>query len=275
MADLKISALTASTTPLAGTEVLPIVQSSTTKQVSVANLTAGRTVATGPLNVSGDETITGAVRAQLKMYGNFAGGTDIGKIQFYNAASEFLAQISVNNTTGAAGDTSYMELWVESAGTAKKVITLESNQNATLAAGNLVIGTSGKGIDFSATPGTGTSELLADYEEGTWTPTLSVYAGAFGSYTSSGTYTKVGRLVTLDFTFTIVLAGTAVGVIVMSGQPFSSTAGSTAGSIAETSNLVSGLIYPSGTTSFTIAKYDGNSPIATGNIWAGSITYRV
>jgi hypothetical protein len=44
MADTKISALPASTTPLAGTEVLPIVQSSTTKQVSVANLTAGRAV---------------------------------------------------------------------------------------------------------------------------------------------------------------------------------------------------------------------------------------
>ena len=44
MADLKISALPASTTPLAGTEVLPIVQSSTTKQVSIANLTAGRAI---------------------------------------------------------------------------------------------------------------------------------------------------------------------------------------------------------------------------------------
>jgi hypothetical protein len=44
MADLKISALPASTTPLAGTEVLPIVQNSTTKQVTVANLTAGRAV---------------------------------------------------------------------------------------------------------------------------------------------------------------------------------------------------------------------------------------
>lgn len=49
MADLKISALTASTTPLAGTEVLPIVQSSTTKQVSVANLTAGRAVSAASL----------------------------------------------------------------------------------------------------------------------------------------------------------------------------------------------------------------------------------
>jgi hypothetical protein len=44
MADSKISALPASTTPLAGTEVLPIVQSSTTKQVSIANLTAGRAI---------------------------------------------------------------------------------------------------------------------------------------------------------------------------------------------------------------------------------------
>jgi len=44
MADQKISALTGATTPLAGTEVLPIVQSSATVKVSVANLTAGRDV---------------------------------------------------------------------------------------------------------------------------------------------------------------------------------------------------------------------------------------
>lgn len=44
MADVKISVLPASTTPLAGTEVLPIVQSGVTKQVSVANLTAGRAI---------------------------------------------------------------------------------------------------------------------------------------------------------------------------------------------------------------------------------------
>ncbi len=53
MADVKISALPASTTPLAGTEVLPIVQSSTTKQVSVANLTAGRAVSAASLAATG------------------------------------------------------------------------------------------------------------------------------------------------------------------------------------------------------------------------------
>ena len=70
MADVKISGLPASTTPLAGTEVLPIVQSGVTKQVSVANLTAGRAIGatnatfTGALNVTptwnaGATTFTG------------------------------------------------------------------------------------------------------------------------------------------------------------------------------------------------------------------------
>jgi hypothetical protein len=42
MADTKISQLTAASTPLAGTEVLPIVQSGSTVKVSAANVTAGR-----------------------------------------------------------------------------------------------------------------------------------------------------------------------------------------------------------------------------------------
>jgi len=58
MADTKISGLPASTVPLAGTEVLPIVQSSTTKQVSVANLTAGRAVDTLNLSTSGSTSTT-------------------------------------------------------------------------------------------------------------------------------------------------------------------------------------------------------------------------
>jgi hypothetical protein len=53
MADVKISALPASTTPLAGTEVLPVVQSGVTKQVSVANLTAGRAVSASALTAFG------------------------------------------------------------------------------------------------------------------------------------------------------------------------------------------------------------------------------
>lgn len=52
MADVKISALPAATTPLAGTEVLPIVQSATTTQVSIANVTAGRAVSASSLTLT-------------------------------------------------------------------------------------------------------------------------------------------------------------------------------------------------------------------------------
>lgn len=52
MADLKISQLPAATTPVAGTEVLPIVQSGTTSQVSIANLTAGRSMAASDITVT-------------------------------------------------------------------------------------------------------------------------------------------------------------------------------------------------------------------------------
>lgn len=44
MADLKISQLSSATTPLAGTETLPVVQSGSTKKVAVSDLTAGRDV---------------------------------------------------------------------------------------------------------------------------------------------------------------------------------------------------------------------------------------
>jgi len=52
MADLKISQLPAATTPVAGTEVLPIVQTGTTSKVSIADLTAGRSIAASAITVT-------------------------------------------------------------------------------------------------------------------------------------------------------------------------------------------------------------------------------
>ena len=93
----------------------------------------------------------------------------------------------------------------------------------TLSTGNLVIGTSGKGIDFSATPGTGTSELLNDYEEGTWTPTDASGAGlTFAA--ASGTYTKIGRQVTLTWSIVYPVTGD-ISPAVLGGLPFTASAG--------------------------------------------------
>jgi len=120
MADKKISALTGATTPLAGTEVLPIVQSGATVKVAVSDLTAGRAISATQL---------------------------------------------------------------------------------TLTTGNVIVA-NGQGIDFSATPGTGTSELLADYEEGTWTPVPTGVVVNSGTPVWAGTYTKVGRTVTATWILT-------------------------------------------------------------------------
>ena len=72
--------------------------------------------------------------------------------------------------------------------------------------GNLVIGTAGKGIDFSATGGpTSEDEVLEDYERGTWNPGFTFGGNnANWSWTSEGHYEKIGNVVTcigmLDFT---------------------------------------------------------------------------
>jgi len=73
--------------------------------------------------------------------------------------------------------------------------------DVTLSTGNLVIGTAGKGIDFTATSGAGTSELFDDYEVGVFTPNQGGGLTVVGSFSSAGYYTKVGNLVTVTATF--------------------------------------------------------------------------
>lgn len=71
----------------------------------------------------------------------------------------------------------------------------------TIVDGNLIIGTAGKGIDFSASSHAAgmTSELLNDYEEGTWTP-IARTGWTSVTYTNQiGKYTKVGNIVTAWF----------------------------------------------------------------------------
>jgi hypothetical protein len=94
--------------------------------------------------------------------------------------------------------------------------------DVTIANGNLVIGTAGKGIDFSATANGGVStpsELLDDYEEGTWTPTN--VNGLDG--VSSGTYTKIGNMV--HVTGYVKNDGSGDSSATFGGLPFPEAAG--------------------------------------------------
>jgi hypothetical protein len=89
--------------------------------------------------------------------------------------------------------------------------------------GNLKMN-SGNGIDFSATSGTGTSELLNDYEEGTWTPAFSGGDYTFTYNKQKGSYTKIGNRVYVDMVLyvhpTTAPSGSTDGNLSVTGLPY-------------------------------------------------------
>ena len=113
--------------------------------------------------------------------------------------------------------------------------------NVTLSTGNLVIGTAGKGIDFSATTsgsGTMTSELLADYEEGTFTATLTGTTTAPTTpVTTTAIYTKIGRQVTIELSFLNVTTTGASGNLRVTGLPFAAGSANALGVCAVNVNI--------------------------------------
>jgi hypothetical protein len=277
MADKKISALTGATTPLAGTEVLPIVQSGATVKVAVSDLTAGRAVAA--LSMTLTSTDAGATAAPLldlyrdsatpaasdtlgeiefngedsagnkQTYGVIHGSilsptstAEQGQLHFETATAGALTEKMIIGTTnlvineiGAVfnvrieGDTD-ANLFCTDATNSRVGVGLINPTEKLEVVGNIklsgnVIPASGFGIDFAATAGTGTSELLADYEEGTFTPTFT--CGTPGNLsitydTRTGTYTKIGRQVTVfvNLAFSAFTHTTASGIVLISGLPF-------------------------------------------------------
>jgi hypothetical protein len=166
----------------------------------------------GDLEVTGTSKLTGNVGIgkssgvqSLEVQGEalFGSGTDGIKLTY-----------SGGNSTGII-DTGYTSTGLEfRVGNVKKVILNSS--------GNLEMN-SGSGIDFSATSGTGTSELFDDYEEGTWTPVLT-FGGASVGITYShqtGLYTKIGNVVKFELRIRISSKGTSTGNAVITGLPFS------------------------------------------------------
>jgi hypothetical protein len=134
---------------------------------------------------------------------------------------------AIGSVGGYATD-GYIGFWANGAPAAPQAIlfpsggfsignTTDPGAGALRISDNLVIATSGKGIDFSATPGTGTSELLADYEEGTWTPTLP-NGGTLGL--QSALYTKVGRQVTVTFYVNAIAPTNNGSNFLIGGLPF-------------------------------------------------------
>ena len=115
------------------------------------------------------------------------------------------------------GDSNELELGSYSSSNSSRDIFLQiaSNGNITANTGNLVIGTAGKGIDYSAQSGAAAgmaSELLDHYEEGTFTPTFGASNGTStaGYSTQSGKYTRIGNIVHVQIRITLSSLSTNV-----------------------------------------------------------------
>jgi hypothetical protein len=176
MADLKISQLPAATVPLAGTEVLPIVQSGATKQVSVDNLTTGKAVSATSLTattvtattVNGTTFDTNIAAAGVTLAGTTlaADGTD--------------TNISITLTPKGSGVVTTAASYSDAAGKLRAIPQSGSAKTTsyTLAVTDvgefIEIGTSGAIVVPDATFSAGDAVVLFNNTSGDITITLSI-----------------------------------------------------------------------------------------------------
>ena len=102
-------------------------------------------------------------------------------------------------------------------------IDSSGNLDMTNGGGNIILA-NGAGIDFSATAnssGTMSSELLDDYEEGSWTPVIkgSTIEGTVSYTVRVAKYVKVGKVVHIQ-AYIDYNSGTGTGNLVIEGLPF-------------------------------------------------------
>ena len=91
----------------------------------------------------------------------------------------------------------------------------------TIGVGNATPSTSGAGITFPANASASSNaNTLDDYEEGTFTPSMSPTTGSWTTSSTTGQYVKVGRTVTVFMSLTITTVGTGSGFIAIGNYPF-------------------------------------------------------
>lgn len=179
MSDVKISALPSATTPVAGTEVLPIVQSGVTRKLSIDNLIPKQvrsSATTGLLQVSGPGA--GTTRTMTTPDANFTVArtdaaqtfTGVQTMTDPNLISSINAQTGVTYTLAAADIGKVVTLSNGSAIT----LTIDTNTNVPITtgssvtlvqygAGQVTVAGAG-GVTLRATPG---AKLRAQYSTAT------------------------------------------------------------------------------------------------------------
>jgi hypothetical protein len=120
--------------------------------------------------------------------------------------------------------------WTSATGTGSVALASLPTFSTTIGVGGATASASGSGISFPATQSASSdANTLDDYEEGTWTPTLTFSGGTTGiTYDGAyrnGTYVKFGRLVWLNCRVGLTNKGSSTGTARVTGLPFTPSGG--------------------------------------------------
>ena len=186
MADVKISQLPASTTPLDGTEVLPIVQSATTKQVSIANVTAGRAVSALSMTLTNALPVTsGGTGISAAAQGSLLSATGANTFSAVTTPTLGLAGTSAG-TLGLSGSTSGVVTLQTAATAGTWSLTLPTSGGSN----GFILTTNGSGVTSWTNPtalGVDLNVGTTAISDGTSTRVLYNNAGVLGEYAVTGT----------------------------------------------------------------------------------------
>jgi hypothetical protein len=125
------------------------------------------------------------------------------------------------------------------------------------------------GIQFNGD--TAAANALDDYEEGTWTPTST--SGAYAA--ASGTYTKIGRVVTLNFSVTFPASG-MTQLARLGSIPFSVAQAGSSSTTTDAGIVIRTVFNASTPTFIRLTNAAGVSQAENslyGNVVSGTLTY--
>ena len=222
--------------------------------INGASKTYGIATFDGATYAAQDYTVAGTHKGYVATANAIIGG---------GSANDLAVDASVGNLILATGDTERMRI-------------LSTGNILSLSGGSTTA--TGTGIAFPATQSASSdANTLDDYEEGTWSPVLVPASGSITTQTNTGSYTKIGRQVTVTFACNIDNVGTATTLSSMSGLPFAATSIREVGAGRE--NSVTGLMWSwitSISSSSLIGQTYANSyTIATNYLLRGTVTYFV
>lgn len=155
----------------------------------------------------------------------------------------------------------------------------------TVGVGGTTAANSGAGISFPATQSASSdANTLDDYEEGTFTPTITPASGSITTSTAGGWYVKVGRSVTFFAYWSLANAGTASGAMFFGGLPFTilntgTYGGGSRGALTilredGVTGIMGQIFWNNNSTTGQSQKYDGtNYNWTNGSVWITSGTY--